>query len=275
MQLVIMMMALIGILLDRPAQVVAQFELPPPPCTNASLHQPNFIWSTTNQGAFSTDVAGGARMGALGGAGNRIGNNQMYVVNSVVFGFNGNMTHSNSALFSFGRGNNGGSASGASHEFRVRADNGAVFDQTPIRAPSFLIQDDLQERKNVTSLGQYLTGLSTTATQILLGLQAYRYQWSTNFSPEGRFRYGFVPSEVAEVDSTLGVVNRTFHEQIGTPAVVNKTDVCQFANDPPSQLSSITDLNGAVDLVSLVALMTQSILELNTRLDLLEQGTIT
>lgn len=265
----------IGMLLCAGQNLVPKFELPPQPCTNASLHRDNFVFAPQNQGSFSTKVLPGARMGSLGGAGNLIGNHQMYVVNSVAIGVNGNVTHSNSMLVSYAR-NEQGAASGASHEFRVRADNGAVFEQTPVRAAALLLQDAVAERRNVTSLGAYLTGLSTTATALLAGLQAYRYTWSEDFSPETRPRYGFVPSEVSLVDSTLGVVSQRIHEQTDVPAVVNDTTtgVCQFENEPPSETSTIDALDGAVDIGSMVALLTQAIIEINIRIGVLEAATV-
>lgn len=211
-------------------------------------------------------------MGSVGGAGNTFGSDNFVLVNGVVFGFNGHMNHSNSVLFSYGHTGNG-TQSQFTHEFRVRADNGAVFEHTPLRASALLVRDQISERENVTSLGTYLTLRGTNATAILSGFPTYRYRWSQDYSPEQRFRYGMVPAEVVSVDSNIGVVDQDVIIQLDDPALVNDTvsDVCSFENEPPSSTFISNDIDhGSIDLGSLVTLLTEAVKELNTRVAVLE-----
>lgn len=264
----------IGIVLAATlGSVHAQFEMPVEPCTESSVQARNFVTGPENNGNFSITVLGGARMGNLGGAGNSLGNDQILTVNSLIFGYNGNMSHSNSVLFSYGL-DAAGSQSHRPYEFRARFDNGAVFEHTSLRASALLTRDQDSSRENVTTLASYLVSQDTNATTLLSTLPTYRYRWSETYSPETRFRYGFRPFEVVSVDPSIGVVDQNVVIQLDSPAIVNdtKAGICQLENRPPDGTFTSNDIDhGAIDVGSLVTMLVESIKELNARVTALEQ----
>lgn len=209
-------------------------------------------------------------MGTLGGSGNSIGNDQGPIVNSLVFGYDGNVSHSNSVLFSYGE---TAAASQWNHEFRVVAANGATFQQTELRAAALLVQDDPSERTNVTSLLSYLTSQATTAVAILTSLNTVRYRWSSAFCPDNRYHYGFDPAQVASIDPTLAPPDHIIAKEISPPLIVNDTQegVCQLENVGILETTVTNDGQGSIDLVSWMAMVTQSIVEVNNRIAVLEQ----
>lgn len=247
----------------------AEFFLPSAPCNNNTVLRDNFVWGTENQGSFSEKVMAGARMGSLGGAGNAIGNDQSPIVNSLVFGYNGNVSHSNSVLFSYGE---TGASSQWNHEFRVAAANGAAFQQTELRAAALLVQDNPAERANVTSLASYLSSQATTATAVLTAINTFRYRWTSAFSPENRFRYGFSPTQAASVDTSLAPPSQTINLEIAPPLIVNDTSegVCQLQNTGVVESTTADSGDGSIDLGSWMAMVTRSIAELDARITALE-----
>jgi len=238
-------------------------------CTVDSVLTMNFATTALTEDGFTTTIKGGSRMGSLGGSDNILGDDDMNIVNSVIFGYSSNMTHSNSVLFAFGQGDSPGTASQRPYEFRVRADNGAVFEHTPLRASALLVRDQDSARQSVTSLSSYLTSTNTTGTDIVKSLPTYRYTWSSSYSPNSRYHYGFKPFEVVSIDSTIGVTQQTVVLQTSNPTVVNNTSegICGYENQPPSSTFLSNDIDhGAIDVGSLIAMMAQSIKELDARL---------
>lgn len=246
-----------------------QYSLPPEPCTNATVLRDNYVWSTANQGSFSYVLRAGGRLGMLGGSGNAIGNDQSPIVNSLVFGYDGNVTHSNTVLFSYGQ---VGLSSKWNHEFRVHAANGATFQQTELRAASVLVKDDPLERTNITTLASYLASQATTATATLGAIDTFRYRWTNAFSPETRFRYGFDPIQASSVDSSLAPPSQTIDLEVAPPLIVNDTTngVCQLENVGILESTTANQGEGSVDLASWMAMVTRSIAELDARISALE-----
>jgi len=247
------------------------FFLPPEPCTNETVMRDNYVWAAENQGSFSRVLEAGGRLGSLGGSGNVIGNDQSPIVNSLVFGYNGNVSYSNSVLFSYGQ---VGSSSKWNNEFRVHASNGAAFQQTELRAASLLVQDDPSERTNVTTLASYLSSQATTATATLVAINTYRYRWTAAFSPETRFRYGFDPTQAASVDSSLAPPSQTIDLEVAPPLIVNDTTegVCQLENVGVLESTVTNGDDGSIDLGSWMAMVTRSIAELDARITALENA---
>lgn len=245
------------------------YEIPKPPCGPGRACNNNFEFAQQGAGVFSLSQEMAARSATLGGAANHFGDDLHIVNNALVMGANGSVRHSNSALFAYA---NRAAMTRRNNEFRVHALNGAVFEATPLRAASLLVRDDESERANATTLAAHLASLSTTATARVAALTAYRYQWASGYSPEDRFRYGFLPSEASLVDGSVAPLVHTIAKEVEPAPLINDTEtgVCQLALSGPTEVTSDSVEGGSLDLMSLVTLLAQAVKELDARVAALE-----
>ena len=251
------------------------FELPPIPCTNQTALINNYVLATS-QSRCETLVTEGAYMMGLSGCANHIGGTPDHpIVSSLVAGVFGTVSHSHTAVLSYG---NRPLASKHNHEVRVAAWNGATFEGTELRAAALLVSDQPDDSWVQTGLlSDHLVLESTTAVARILALTPHRFRWSGNYSSsETRFRYGLRPSEANLVDPAVAPINRTVVRETEPAAVIDDTNgggLCglDIVGTLASELTS-GDGNdgGAIDLMSLISMLVQSVEELNARLLVLE-----
>ena len=249
------------------------FQLPPVPCTNQTALINNFVLATA-QSQCQTLTTEGAYMMGLSGCANRIGGAPDHpIVSSLVAGVYGTVSHSHAALLSYG---NRPAASKHNHEVRIAAWNGATFEGTELRAAALLISDQPDDSWVGTGLlSDHLVTVGTTAVARILALTPHRFRWSGNYSSsETRFRYGLRPSEANLVDPAMAPINRTVIRETEPAGVIDDTSgggLCglDIVGTLAPELSTDDD-GGAIDLMSLVSMLVQSVDELNARLLVLE-----
>ena len=235
-------------------------------CTMQKALGYNAAFVVTNKGIISNTVQAGSRNVALGGSKNSIGNDAMPIVNSLVTGCGGSVRHSTSGLFAY-QGRPVGSH--RNFEFRVAALNGAWFSDTQLTAASLLIQDDVTQRVNQSSLSAYLINeIATTATDVLSGIDTYRYRWDNTYSPETRWRYGVLPAEIT--DESISSKNHTYKIETTAPGLLHDDGECQLDIGGTTVDTVVTTEAASLDLVSLVTMLVESIKELNARIVVLE-----
>jgi len=256
-----------------PTAMVTGVHLPgdPPPICTAEIANNinNLILSVTASETLSTSVEKGARNVALGGSKNHIGDDINPIVDALVVGCEGSVRHSTSALFAYA---NRPVSSRYNHEFRVVALNGAHFEDTRLMASALLLRDDESMRMDETTLASYLSGIGSNATAMLSMMTMYRYRWNSTYSPENRWRYGMRPSEATDPQDPACPTWISYAIESSSPPVFlsQSADVCQLDTSGSMQSPVISATRPSVDIMSMIALIVESIKEMDARLQALE-----